>query len=224
MLRLSPVIHKFNDEACEFGELNGYRIAITIPEKDSAGTNTSLTLSDISHLSRAGFRGVTSSERLQQSGHAVPEINQITTNGQGLLIARFSQTEMMIMQDIEGSSEAYESFIKNVDLSPISEKHPDVYYLPRQDSHACFLLKGDSCSELFSKLCAVDLRTDHFANLHIAQTSMARVGVIILRRDLGTTPAFMLLVDSAAAEYLWDCLEDAGQELSMNRTLFNDGS
>ncbi|MDQ3560387.1 MAG: sarcosine oxidase, partial [Pseudomonadota bacterium] len=48
--------------------------------------------------------------------------------------------------------------------------------------------------------------------LDIAQTSVVRLTGIIIREDLAGTPAFHLLVDSASAEYVWDCLFDAMAE------------
>ncbi len=81
--------------------------------------------------------------------------------------------------------------------------------MPRQDSHAWFLIAGEHAAALFAKLCAVDLRTDKFARGRIAQTSLAEVSAIVVRDDRGAVPAYHLLADSAAAEYLWDCLIDA---------------
>ena len=46
----------------------------------------------------------------------------------------------------------------------------------------------------------------------IAQTSIAKMSAILTRADMGTTPVFHLLVDSAAALYFCDCLLDAADE------------
>ena len=37
---------------------------------------------------------------------------------------------------------------------------------------------------------------------------------IVIRADLGRTPAYYVLADSASAEYLWGCLMDAMEEFS----------
>ena len=65
---------------------------------------------------------------------------------------------------------------------------------------------------MFAKLCGVDLRVDHFPDLAIAQTSVARSNAIVIRDDLGATPTFHLLGDSASAAYMWDVLLDAMAE------------
>ena len=90
----------------------------------------------------------------------------------------------------------------------ISDSHPEIYYLPRQDSHACFLVSGEESDELFAKLSAVDFCRKSFYDGQIAQTSMAHVSVIIIRHDLQGIPAYLVLVDTSSAEYLWDCLVD----------------
>ena len=68
------------------------------------------------------------------------------------------------------------------------------------------------CPEMFAKLCAIDLRRDKFADLAIAQTSIAKMSAILVRADIGADPVFHLLVDSAAALYFCDCLLDAADE------------
>ena len=53
---------------------------------------------------------------------------------------------------------------------------------------------------------------DKFADLAIAQTSIAKMSAILVRADIGANPVFHLLVDSAAAVYFCDCLLDAADE------------
>ncbi len=89
---------------------------------------------------------------------------------------------------------------------------PRGYPVPRQDSHAWFLVTGGHAAAMFAKLCAVDLRPAKFAVGRIAQTMLAEVSAIVVRDDRGGVPAYHLLADSAAAEYLWDCLLDAMTE------------
>ena len=65
---------------------------------------------------------------------------------------------------------------------------------------------------MFAKLCAVDLRPAKFADLSIAQTSVARLSAIVIRDDRADSLAYHLLADSASAAYLWECLFDAMTE------------
>ena len=65
---------------------------------------------------------------------------------------------------------------------------------------------------MFSKICAVDLRSHKFANGEIAQTSVAKANSSVIRNDLGSTHCFYILTDVSSAEFLWDCLLDAMAE------------
>ncbi len=65
---------------------------------------------------------------------------------------------------------------------------------------------------MFAKLCAVDLRSQSFANHRIAQTSVARANAIVIRANLAQTLVYHLLVDSASADYFLPVLLDAMSE------------
>jgi sarcosine oxidase subunit gamma len=84
--------------------------------------------------------------------------------------------------------------------------------MPRSESHAWFMVTGAQAPVMFAKICGVDLRPHRFAVGAIAQTSVAKMSAIVIRADLGGTPAFHLLADSASAEYLWTCVFDAMAE------------
>lgn len=193
MKYLSPIAHRL-DSAAE------------------QGGSREQSISDLSHYRRVGFRGPDIVSWLQTVHEIeVPGVNQAALSANGLLTLRLSQTEFMFLERNNDSSSAFDKFMGNAHAMPISEAQPAIYHLPRQDSHACFMIKGAACSDLFSRLCAVDLRVEKFENGQVAQTSMARTSVIIVRHDEGKVPAYLVLVDSAVAEYLWDCLLEAGQ-------------
>ena len=92
------------------------------------------------------------------------------------------------------------------------EDEERTYPVPRRDSHAWLAVAGEASPEMFAKLCAIDLRPGKFADLAIAQTSIAKMSAILVRADIGANPVFHLLVDSAAAVYFCDCLLDAADE------------
>ena len=66
--------------------------------------------------------------------------------------------------------------------------------------------------EMMAKMCGIDLRPHRFENLHIAQTSVARMNGILVRNDRGATYALDMVLDSASAVYMWECLTDAMAE------------
>ena len=92
------------------------------------------------------------------------------------------------------------------------EPDPMTYPVPRADTNCWFALTGRHAAEMMAKLCGVDLRPHKFAEGAIAQTSIARLNTIVLRADLGETPAYYLLTDIASASYMWASLIDAMDE------------
>jgi len=63
-----------------------------------------------------------------------------------------------------------------------------------------------------AKLCGVDLRPQAFAPGSVAQTSAARINVIVINAPLVELPCLQILCDRASASYFWDALLDAMTE------------
>ena len=116
--------------------------------------------------------------------------------------------EVILLSNLNGHGER----LAQLEADWRIEDEERTYPLSRRDSHAWLAVAGEALPEMFAKLCAIALRRDKFADLAIAQTSIAKMSAILTRADMGTTPVFHLLVDSAAALYFCDCLLDAADE------------
>lgn len=165
------------------------------------------TLLDFSMLPRVGFRGAKAAEIITTAGLPLPKKpNQACESASGEWVLRLSQKEYWVLGALQDKGNSIEA-LSQQDL-PGSGCHR----LYCQDSHAWFLLRGGYLAEIMAKLCGVDLRTAVFPLGAIVQSSAARINVIIVRQQLGNAACFSILCDSASAEYLWDCLQDAMQE------------
>ena len=210
MKRRSPLAHKFPASKRVTDEVNNL---LTGEESTATESGKRLVLCDLTTSNRAGFRGGNIASWLEQELDIVaPPINQARKTQQGFLVIRLSRTEILIQEDINNQQGDFAQLLEKTGTELILKNHSDVYYLPRRDSHACFMVCGEYSAQLFSKLCAVDLRYHKFSDMSVAQTVVARVNAIIVRRDLTDTPGYFVLTDSSLAEYLWDCLADAMQE------------
>lgn len=69
---------------------------------------------------------------------------------------------------------------------------------------------GPAARELLIEICAVDLDADRFADGSIAMAPMGNVRVTFARRDIGSMPAFDLLVARDQAAYLFEALLHVG--------------
>jgi sarcosine oxidase subunit gamma len=82
------------------------------------------------------------------------------------------------------------------------------------ESRTTITVSGPRARDVLAKGCPLDLHPRKFNPGACAQSLVARVGVILLRTDDGTSPAprFELHVLRSMADYLWRFLEDAGLE------------
>ena len=200
----TQIYRRFFEADFVFGDNNGYSVPLSINrQRTQDERKNGLALSDLSAMNRFGYRGADVDSWCEsQYGITCPRINRSALTKEGLLIVGLSSTEILVLEDAKAKPDS-EVILENV---------PATYILPRQDSHHCFMLLGQHCASMFSKMCAVDLRYHKFQEMHVAQTIMARVSVIIVRRDMDETPAYYVLVDSSLAEYMWDSMLDAMQE------------
>ena len=155
-----------------------------------------LGLVDLSTLPRTGFRGAgapdwAAAQAINLSQHPNTCIEQTD----GSLVAKLSHQELLILGDLNGKSASTER-LNNTLVGP------QTYSLPRADSHCWLAITGSQAAEMFSKICAVDLRSHKFANGEIAQTSIAKANTIVIRHALGSTHCFYILTDVSSAEFL----------------------
>ena len=214
MSRRSAVYRKFAEGSPVMGDVNTYNIPLLLSTREEETELVkNLALCDLTALSRFGLRGRNAASWLQQQLETdLPAINQAVKVHEGLLVVRLSEAEFTLLEELEDSLDSVEDFFNKAGDEAMRNDYPDVYYLPRQDSHSCLMVCGKHSATMFSKICAVDLRTHVFSNLSVAQTSLARSNAIIIRRDLQEVPGYFILVDSSLTEYLWGCLLDAMQE------------
>lgn len=183
-------------------------VAAHVPGENAAAP---VVLRDLSTLPRTGFKGAESPAWLEAQGVVLPAApNLATLQGDGSLVARLAPGEFLILGGLTGASAP----IDRLDNAWSIDSAGFCFQLPRRDSHAWLHLSGDKVATMFAKICGVDLRPKAFANLAIAQTSVARLSAIVIRDDRENMPSYHLLADSAAAIYLWESLEDAMAEFS----------
>ncbi len=215
-LRRSFCYRRLDALGANFAEINGGAIAMDYGDAAAeAEAARVLGLADLSVLPRTGFKGEGTADWLGAQGLAVPEeSNWARRQDGGALAARLAPGELLILDNDSGDA----ALVDKLNAAWAGESRPPEtprgFPVPRQDSHAWFMVAGEQSAAMFAKICAIDLRPHKFEDLRIAQTSVARLSAVVLRNDLGGTLAFHLLFDSASASYFWDVLMDAMQEFS----------
>ena len=168
------------------------------------------TLVDLTDLPRVGFRGAHSAEYLTARGFSLPQApNRAVTQDDGSHVARLSQTEYFILGSMRDKGERIAGEEARWELD-----HSANYLLPRQDSHAWLQLSGERIAEVMAKLCGVDLRPKAFGPGAVAQTSAARINVIVINVSGEDQPTFHILFDRASLEYFKGAVLDAMAEFN----------
>ncbi len=209
-LARSFVHHKLEAAGARFERVGGALLAAEMPEGNRA-TLARLGIVDLSPLPRIGFKGRGTIPAMQAAGVAVDaEPNRAFRQADGGICAVLAPGEVLVLSAPTGDG----ALVRSLQSGWSIDNAQGTYLVPRASTHAWFRIVGTLAPTTFAKICGVDLRPHRFADLHIAQTSIVRLSGIIIREDVGETPAFHLLVDSASAEYVWDCVMDAMAEFN----------
>jgi sarcosine oxidase subunit gamma len=208
--RRSFVHRKLAAHGARFTEINGGLVPLDFGEADESSAAAGLGLADLSLLPRTGFKGSKVIPVLEAKGVELTVPNQAVRQADGGLAAILAMTEVLLLGPLSGD----DGQIRTLERGWSLDQADGCYLVPRQDSHFWFALTGEMASGTLAKICGVDLRLARFADLAIAQTSVARSNCVVIRADLGELPTFHLLGDSASAGYMWDCLLDAMAEFS----------
>lgn len=172
-----------------------------------------MAIADLSVLPRTGFKGTGTVDWLAGQGLTVgPDSNMAYRQDGGALAARLAPTEVFLIDGLEATGALIDQLNGAWNWGAEKPRKLIGYPMPRQDSHAWFMITGDAAPDMFAKICGVDLRPHKFAPGRIAQTSLAKMSGIVIRDDRGAIPAFHLLADVASAEYLWGAVLDAMSE------------
>lgn len=177
-----------------------------------------LAIADLSPLPRLGFKGRETIAAVAKRGITVEAApNRAFRQPDGGLCLVLAPGEVILLSPLAGDGGKLQRLHDEWSLDSGERSYP----LLRGDSHAWFVITGTKAPEMFAKICAVDLRLEKFPDLSIAQTSVAKLSAIVTRADIGPTPAFHILADSASALYFFGCLMDAAQEFGSSIACLN---
>ena len=206
----SPVDDALRAAEAVFSEHAGVTVVTDFGDPDGEiAAARRLGLAELSPLPRVGFRGPGARDWLAAQGVDLPdEPNRARTQTDGAIAVTRSWTEVLVLGEIQGA----DSLCARLEADAADAHRARAYPLPRFDGLFWFALTGGSAVDCLAKLCGVDLRESAFPVGSVAQTSLARLNAVIVRVDVGETPVFHLLGDSASAEYAWTSLLDAIQE------------
>lgn len=182
-------------------------IVTTYGQGDESALLGHCALLDLTNLARYGLRGPAAADYLDALGYQLPQApNQALSQADGSHVLRLSQTEYLLLGSLHDAGSKAQREESQWQASA------GQYLLPRQDSHAWLQLSGRHVAEVMAKLCGVDLRPQAFPTGQVAQTSAARINVIVINAGSGDLPRLHILCDRASLEYFRDAMLDAMNE------------
>jgi sarcosine oxidase subunit gamma len=209
--RRSFVYRLLAGQGAEFAEISGGAVAMRFGAslEDEVAAARSLGLADLSPLPRIGFKGAGALQWLGGQGVAgLDRDNRAAHQDGGEIAVRLGPNEALILSAVAGQG----GLCRSLENAWAGEDPARCHAVWRGDSHFWSAVSGSHAAAMLAKLCAIDLRPRRFARGEVAQTSVARLGAVIVRADLGPVPVFHILGDSASAEYFWQALIDAMAE------------
>jgi sarcosine oxidase, subunit gamma len=205
-LRRTPLRTALDEAGAKWAALDDVAISDGLGTVEEA---RHLAITDLSPLPRLGFKGRETIAAMQKRGISVDATpNRAFRQPDGGLCLVLAPGEVILLSPLGGDGGKLQALHDSWKLDDVERTYP----LLRRDSHAWFVISGSKAPEMFAKICGVDLRLAKFPDLSIAQTSVAKLSAIVTRADIGATPAFHILADSASALYFFECLIDAAQE------------
>jgi sarcosine oxidase subunit gamma len=207
LVRRSNLYRELDKLGAVYEELNGFACPVSFGDADETAAARKLGISDLTALPRAGYKGWDMATWATGHGVQLGEPNSATIQDDGTLACRLSAGELLLLAGLSAASATIERLAAQWTMEGAV-----CFPVPRADTNFRFAVSGGEAPEMMAKMCGIDLRPHRFAPGAIAQTSVARMNAILIRRDLGEVYGLDMVADSASAVYMWSCLTDAMAE------------
>ena len=212
--RLSPLYDQHQTLGARFELRNSWLIpeVYTNTDGESKALRESIGLVDISAWGKLSLKGVAAdgvvSASLGESPTVAGVVLEIKTKH--IFVAQLTPDEFLILTP-PGTEREIMTALENTIIS----QDAFVSLIDQTSGLVGFSISGPESTGVMRKLCALSFGSKDFPNMHVSQSSFAKVRATILRHDRGSTPAFELFADRSYSEYLWDTILDAGMEFGI---------
>jgi sarcosine oxidase subunit alpha len=213
--RLSPLYDQHQTLGARFDLRNGWLIpeVYTNTENEDQVLQDSIGLTDISSWGKLTLKGVRADAIISASfGKSPTEVGDVVEiKSKHILVAQLSPDEFLVFTPPGAEKE-----ITTALEAEIASQDTFVSLIDQTSGLVGFSTVGPKSAEVMRKLCAISFSSKDFPDLHVAQSSFAKVRATIIRHDWNTSPAYQLFADRSYGAYLWDAILDAGREFGMH--------
>ena len=184
----------------------------TNTEDEGRVLQKSIGLADISSLGKITLKGSHAGAIISASlGESPTKVGVvIDIKPKQILVAQQTPDEFLILTPPDAEKE-----ITTALEVEITSQDTFVSLTDQTSGLVGFSIVGLENIEVMRKLCALPLNSKDFSDLHVAQSSFAKVHATIIRHDRSAAPAFELFADRSYGAYLWDAILDAGKEFDI---------
>lgn len=212
--RLSPVHARHQGLDAQFALQAGWQIleVYTTPAEERAAMQGSVGLADISAQGKLILKGTKVDGIINANLGKTPTRpgDVIEVQSKHILVAKLTSDEYFILTPPDAEQEIETSL-----ETEIASQNTFVSVIDQTSGLVGLLIAGQKSVDVMKKLCALDFNPTDFSNLHVAQSSFAKVRATIIRHDQDEMVAFELYADRSYGIYLWDTLLDAGMEFDI---------
>lgn len=212
--RLSPLHDQHHTLGARFDLRDGWLIpeVYTSSAEEKVVLREAVGLVDISARGKLTLKGVhagaiisaTLGESPSKPGHV------IKVKSKHVLVANLTQDEYLIL-----TPPAAEKDLESSLNAESSSQDAFVSIIDQTSGLVGFSISGTESRGVMRKLCVLSFNPKNFPDLHVVQSSFAKVRATIIRHDQGDSPAYELFADRSYSNYLWDTNLDAGREFSL---------
>ena len=212
--RLSPLHTRHQSLNVNLHLVEGWLVpeVYTASVDETTAMQNRVGLGDISIQGKLTLKGVKADGIISATLGKSP-VNQgivIEAESKHLLVAKLTPDEFLILTP-PGSEQG----IANSLEAEIASQNSFVSVINQTSGLVGLLISGPESTGVMRKLCALDFNPTDFPDLHVAQSSFAKVRTTIIRHDRDDLPAFEFYADRSCGEYLWNTILDAGSEFGI---------
>ena len=214
LIRLSPLHNRHQSMKASLNLWNGW----LVPEVYTSAAEESVALRDCVGLGDISNRGKLTLKGAKADGIITAILGTTPTKHGDVIEVKTSQISVAKLTPDEFLILTPQSEKKDLAVSlesEITSYNAFVSVIDQTSGLVGLLISGPKSTRVTSKLCALDFSPTEFPNLHVAQSSFAKVRATIIRHDRGDSETFELYADRSYADYLWDTILDAGNEFDI---------
>jgi heterotetrameric sarcosine oxidase gamma subunit len=212
--RLSSLYHQHQTLGAHFELRGGWLIpqVYSNTDEETKVLQESAGLTDISARGKLTLKGVAGDAIISALfGESPIKVGVVTEiRPEHILVAQLTPDEFLVLTPPGAEKEIAVSL-----EAEISSQSTFVSLIDQTSGLVGFSISGTESTEVMRKLCALSFSSKDFPNLHLAQSSFAKVRATILRHDQGVSPTYECFADCSYGAYLWDAILDAGREFNM---------